>query len=108
MTATVINLRAIQEFDGKEPPSGGGSGGGGYNDDMEARVKALEDSLATVRTDLALIKATHATKEDIQGAKRDIAEAKNSIIMWVVSAIFLAQLLPTLPRIIEAVSRMTK
>jgi len=65
--------------------------GGGPPDDgaMEARVKALEDALSTVKTDLAVIKSNYATKADI-------AEAKNSIIMWVVSAVLLAQLLPAL------------
>lgn len=61
---------------------------------MEARVAKLEaiaektsDRLAKLEQDVAIIKSNYSTKADV-------SEAKNSIIMWVVSAIFLAQLLP--------------
>lgn len=64
------------------------------NGDMEARVAKLEslaektsERLTAIEKDVAVIKSNYATKADI-------AEAKNSIIMWVVSAILLAQLLP--------------
>ncbi|TDR82181.1 hypothetical protein [Paludibacterium purpuratum] len=72
---------------GGEPPD---------NRNMEARVSKLEqdfaqinDKLNAVTTDVAVIKSNYATKADV-------AEAKNSIIMWVVSAILLAQVLPML------------
>ena len=72
---------------GGEPPDNGG---------MEPRIAKLEshaektgERLAAIEKDLAVIKSNYATKADI-------AEAKNSIIMWVVSAILLAQLLPPL------------
>lgn len=64
-------------------------GGGPHDPDMEARIKKLEEDLNAVKTDLAVIKSNYSTKADV-------SEAKNSIIMWVVSAIFLAQLLPAL------------
>lgn len=71
-----------------------GGGGGGYDQGMEQRVEKLEKSvertaeqLASLEKDIAVIKSNYATKADI-------AEAKNSIIMWVVSSIFLSQLLP--------------
>ena len=63
---------------GGEPPDDGA---------MEARVKSLEDALVAVKTDLAVMKSNYATKADI-------AEAKNAILMWVVSAVLLAQVLP--------------
>lgn len=67
-------------------------GGGGHNGEMEARVTKLE---ATVeKTDARL----HAIEKDLAviraEMKATVAEAKNSIIMWVVSAILLAQVLP--------------
>ena len=73
-----------------------GSGEPPDNGDMEPRIAKLEshaektgERLAAIEKDLAVIKSNYATKADI-------AEAKNSIIMWVVSAILLAQLLPPL------------
>lgn len=66
------------------------------NDDMEARIEKLEalaektgDRLAALERDVAVIKSNYSTKADV-------SDAKNSIIMWVVSAILLAQLLPPL------------
>ena len=63
---------------------------------MEARISKLEaltektgERMIALERDVAVIKSNYATKADV-------SEAKNSIIMWVVSAIFLAQLLPTL------------
>jgi hypothetical protein len=63
---------------------------------MEARIGKLEslgdrivERLGTLERDVAVIKSNYATKADI-------SDAKNSIVMWVVSAILLAQLLPTL------------
>ncbi len=52
---------------------GGGSGGGG---DMLERVKKLEDQMASLVTDVAVIKSNHATTTDIAGVKTEVANAK--------------------------------
>ncbi|MFL6676054.1 MAG: hypothetical protein ACJ8LG_22515 [Massilia sp.] len=49
----------------------------------------LNKRVMVVEQDLAVIKSNYATKADV-------LEAKNSVIMWVISAVFLAQLLPRL------------
>ena len=70
---------------------------------MEARIGKLEtlvdkvvERLGPLERDVAVIKSNYATKADIADVRAQIADAKNSIIMWLVSAILLAQILPTL------------
>ena len=83
---------------------------------MEARVAKLEADIPAIKIDVAVIKQTCATKTDLAEVKAelkaDLAEVKGElkadfaelktamsegqtkIIIWVVSAIFIAQLLP--------------
>lgn len=85
---------------GGEPPD---------DDGMDARVKKLEEFALETRDRLVRIETRmdfFATKSDISDTKAAISEAKSSIIMWVVGAVFLAQLLPALPGIISAVTKM--
>lgn len=74
---------------------------------MEQRVARLEaltekngERLAVIERDIAVMKSNYSTKEDLAALRGDmkaaIAEAKNTIIMWVVSALFLAQVFPAL------------
>lgn len=72
---------------------------------MEARIGKLEtlvdkvvERLGTLERDVAVIKSNYAMKADIADVRAQISDAKNSIIMWVVSAILLAQVLPALLR----------
>ncbi|MYN25466.1 hypothetical protein [Duganella levis] len=62
----------------------------------EARIERLEDDVVSIKVDIAFLKANSATKADIAELKALIAESKSSIIMWVMSAIILGQLLPSL------------
>lgn len=85
-----------------QPPVDGGAGGGD-DDGMEARVSKLEglaektgERLMAIERDVAVIKVQMDAFAKHYATKADLIEAKNSIIMWVVSAILLAQLLPTL------------
>lgn len=70
---------------------------------METRVAKLEaiaekttERLGSIERDLAVIKSNYATKADVLSTKADIADAKSGVIMWVVSAVLLAQVLPGL------------
>lgn len=59
---------------------------------MEVRVAKLEAFAQDTRERLVRME----TRMESFATKADLAEAKNSIIMWVVSAILLAQLLPAI------------
>lgn len=80
--------------------------------DMQARITKLEASAQDARDRLVRIEARldgheklFASKEDLARAegslKAAIAEAKNSIVVWVVGAVFFAQLLPSVPTLIK-------
>ena len=70
---------------------------------QETLAEKTGERLAAIDTRLTVLETranTFATKEDLARAEGSllakIADAKNSIIMWVVSAVLLAQLLPAL------------
>lgn len=52
---------------------GGGNGGGG---NMEERIKVLEDKVASIATDIAVIRSNYATKEDTSGIRIEVANSK--------------------------------
>lgn len=80
------------------------------NGDMDAHITKLEGiaektgerlagidlNLVKVDSRLDHIEKTMAEMPTKDGMKAAISDAKNSIIMWIVSALFLAQLLPAL------------
>lgn len=88
-----MSARLKRELRGTgEPPDNGA---------MEQRVAKLEnftektsERLAAVETSLARIEAKQDEFNKHFATKANVTDAKNSIIMWVVSAILLAQLLP--------------
>jgi hypothetical protein len=59
------------------------SGGNGGGDDMlEKRVKLLEDALAEIRTDIAVMKSNYATKEDISSVRIEVHQAISAQTKW--------------------------
>lgn len=76
---------------------------------METRVAKLEalaektsEKLGALEKDLAVVRSNYATKADVEAAKTAVADAKSSIIQWVVGAILVSQLLPAIPNILRA------
>lgn len=63
---------------------------------MEKRIEKLENELAAIKLDVGIVKAHGATKSDIAEIKATVSEAKTTIILWVVTAVVLAQILPSL------------
>jgi ABC-type metal ion transport system substrate-binding protein len=86
-------------------------------DKLEAIAENTAERLLALERDVAIIKTNYATKADLAELKSElkfdlaevkaelkaeikvaVSEAKTITIMWVVSAIFLAQLLPALSK----------
>lgn len=89
-----------QGRDATDPPSGGGSE---PPMELSERVANLEvaaekanDRLTNIDLRLARIEAKQDEFSRYYATKADVLDAKNSIIMWVVSAVLLAQILPAI------------
>ena len=70
--------------------------------ELKSETRAdIAELKSSTKSDIAELRSS--TKADIaelkSSTKADLAEAKTAIIMWVVGAIFLAQLLPSVVRI---------
>lgn len=65
------------------------SGSGGDGGNMKVRVEKLEDKVAGIATDIAVIKSNYSTREHV-------SNAKVAIITWVSSVVVLSSLLPSL------------
>lgn len=58
----------------------GGDDGG--DDMLEKRIQKLEDDLAAIRTDLAVIKSNYATKEDIASIRIEVHQSIAAQTKW--------------------------
>ncbi|MGJ3435832.1 hemolysin XhlA [Serratia sp. Je.1.23.a] len=63
------------------PPRHGGGDDGG-DEMLEKRVKLLEDTLAEIRTDIAVMKSNYATKEDIASVRIEVHQAISAQTKW--------------------------
>ena len=65
----------------------------------------MEAELPAIRIDVAMIRQTCAIKGDLAEVKADlkaaISEVQTKIIIWVMSAILIAQLLPVLKDVLR-------
>lgn len=69
---------------------GSGNGGG---DDMLERVKDLETKVATLVTDVAIIKDKLASKEDIQSVKTELHKELNNQTWKIIGSLVVAVLI---------------
>lgn len=90
-----MSARLKRELRGNGEPPDNGS--------MEQRITKLEDlttkmaeNASAVEVRLTRIEAKQDEFNKHFATKADVTDAKNSIIMWVVSAILLAQVLPSI------------
>ncbi|EBA3494502.1 hemolysin XhlA, partial [Salmonella enterica] len=49
---------------------------------LEKRIQKLEDDLAAIRTDLAVIKSNYATKEDIASIRIEVHQSIAAQTKW--------------------------
>ncbi|EBN0131320.1 hypothetical protein YX24_09520 [Salmonella enterica subsp. enterica serovar Montevideo] len=64
-----------------------GNGGGG---DMDRRIQKLEENVAQIKTDIAVIRSTGATEVTLHKEIGDIRKEMNNQTKWIAGAIFAA------------------
>ena len=96
-------VRSFPDVGGDRAAGFDTGGGGGDDGGMESRVAKLEAiaqstdaRLTGIERDIAVVKSQIDGFTKLYASKADVSDAKNSIIMWVVSAVLLAQVLPAL------------
>ncbi|EOH7300905.1 Uncharacterised protein [Salmonella enterica] len=88
----VEQIASIPHNDFKD---GNGSGGG---DDVLQRVKELEVKVATLVTDVAIIKDKLASKEDIQSVKTELHKELNAQTWKIIGSLVVAVLIAVLSK----------
>lgn len=62
-------------------------------------VSEMKDSIRALKTDVAVIKSNYAKKEDV-------VSSANKIILWVAGVVIFSQVVPAMPKIIEAIGKL--
>lgn len=62
-------------------------------------VSEMKDSISTLKTDVEVIKSNYAKKEDV-------VSSANKIILWVAGVVIFSQVVPAMPKIIEAIGKL--
>ncbi|MGI4849277.1 MAG: hypothetical protein ACRYGK_14225 [Janthinobacterium lividum] len=86
-----LNFSRHHRVVGLDKQSGLSHSGGGSEPpiDLSERMTVLEKETAAIRLDLVIVKSNYATR-------LDVADARNQVVIWVVSAMFLTQMLPAI------------
>lgn len=62
-------------------------------------VSEMKDSISALKIDVAVIKSNYAKKEDV-------VSSANKIILWVAGVVIFSQIVPAMPKIIEAIGKL--
>jgi hypothetical protein len=76
-----------------------------YDPNMEIRLAKVEQDVADLKVAVKVIQETMATRTDIESLRTQIEALKayfearqTRMLMWIISAVFFAQLLPLIAR----------
>ncbi|WP_253283092.1 hypothetical protein [Cedecea davisae] len=94
----ILTKEPIEDVDSLAHTSVYGGGNGGGDDNMLQRVKDLEIKVATLVTDVAIIKDKLATKEDIQSVKTELHKELSAQTWKIITALVITVLLAVFSR----------